>query len=236
MDGLTLLKRIKEMDSQAIVILMTGYGNEENLLEALRGGATNYFKKPFNFQELVDFIRQVLEHRREINIVPFYSPHLVEETKSFVFTTGSTNIHPIINQISLHLGNIVTESEIVNLKVGMEEMITNAIEHGNLGITFEMKNKAIEKGTWGGLLESKLGEQHISKRKVYISSQFSVDTLSVTIRDEGHGFDWQSLPEVTAESLLTYNGRGVFLTKIYYDEVIYNSTGNAVTLLKRKVV
>ena len=54
MDGLTLLNKIKKIDKSAAVILMTGYGNEEILLKALRGGATNYFKKPFNFHEIIE--------------------------------------------------------------------------------------------------------------------------------------------------------------------------------------
>ena len=48
MDGLTMLTQIRKIDRTAPVILMTGQGNEEILLSALRGGATNFFKKPFN--------------------------------------------------------------------------------------------------------------------------------------------------------------------------------------------
>ena len=59
MDGLTLLNEIKQIDSKAAVVLMTGYGNEEILLKALRGGAANYFKKPFNFREVISELRQV---------------------------------------------------------------------------------------------------------------------------------------------------------------------------------
>ena len=233
MDGLALLKRIKEIDNQAVVVLMTGYGSEEILMEALRGGATHYFKKPFNFQELVDFLSQVIEHRREADVAPFYSSHLVAETKSFVFETCNTDIHPIINQVSLHLKNIVTDSDIVNLKVGIEEIITNAIEHGNLGITFEMKSEAIEGGTWGRLLESKLNEDGNSHKRVHVESALDTHLFTITIRDEGKGFDWRSLPEVSAGSLLTFNGRGIFLTKIYFDEVLFNAVGNEVTLIKR---
>ena len=40
------------------------------------------------------------------------------------------------------------------------------------------------------------------------------------------------MPEVAPENLLAFSGRGIFLTKIYFDEVEYNETGNQVTLRK----
>ena len=54
------------------------------------------------------------------------------------------------------------------------------------------------------------------------------------IRDDGGGFDWRKLPAVEPENLLAFNGRGIFLTKIYFDEVTFNDTGNEVTLRKFK--
>lgn len=232
MDGLTLLQELRKIDPNAIVILMTGYGSEEVLLKALRGGAINYFRKPFIFQEMIDFVKHVLAHRTEIDTSQFFSSHLVEETKTFIFNTEDTDILPIINQITVHLKNLVTASEIVNLKVGIEEMITNAIEHGNLGITFEMKNEAIKKGKWGNLLQSKLSDGSNYSKKVFIQSELKEKRFIIKIRDEGQGFDWHKLPQLTAEALLAYNGRGIFLTKIYFDELLYNEKGNEVTLIK----
>ena len=82
MDGLTLLNEIRRIDRNATVILMTGQGNEDVLLKALRGGATNFFKKPFNVRELIDEIRKVVDFRLEAARSSLFSPLLVEETKS----------------------------------------------------------------------------------------------------------------------------------------------------------
>jgi anti-sigma regulatory factor (Ser/Thr protein kinase) len=65
-------------------------------------------------------------------------------------------------------------------------------------------------------------------------SRLAPDLFEITIRDEGGGFDWRKLPAVAPENLLAFNGRGIFLTKIYFDEVSYNELGNEVTLRKRK--
>ncbi len=236
MDGLTLLKEIKKIDSWAAVILMTGHGNEEMVLKALQGGATSFFKKPFNVQELIREIHKIFRYRVEVLRSSLFSPFLLEETKSFSLETGNPLYYPIINQITLQLPNLLDESEILNLKIGIEEMITNAIEHGNLGISFQEKNAAIARGGWGDLLSERLRQNDNADKRVKIHSSISADAFRIVIEDEGGGFDWRNLPAVIPENLFTFSGRGIFLTKIYYDEVIYNEAGNQVTLIKRKKV
>ncbi|MGA2478570.1 MAG: response regulator [Spirochaetia bacterium] len=234
MDGLTLLHEIKRIDRNATVILMTGQGNEDVLLNALRGGATNFFKKPFNIRELIEEIRKVVEFRLEAARSTLFSPFLVEETKRFVMPRADSAYFPIINQITLQLPCLLPEGEILNLKIGIEEMIANAIEHGNLGISFEEKNRAIEEGRLAELMAERGSQSDAAGRAVHIDARLTSEYFEISIRDEGKGFAWRDLPAVAPESLLSFNGRGIFLTKIYFDEVTYNETGTMVTLRKRK--
>lgn len=234
MDGLTLLNEIRRIDRNATVILMTGQGNEDVLLKALRGGATNFFKKPFAVRELIEEIRKVVEFRLEAARSSLFSPLLVEETKTFVMPRADSPFFPIINQITLQLPCILPAEDILNLKIGIEEVITNAIEHGNLGITFEEKSKAIQEGRLADLIAAKGRESDAAGRRVRITSRLSPQRFEITIRDDGRGFNWRSLPAVEPENLLAFNGRGLFLTKIYFDEVAFNDAGNEVTLRKNR--
>jgi CheY-like chemotaxis protein/anti-sigma regulatory factor (Ser/Thr protein kinase) len=234
MDGLSLLTEIRRIDRNATVILMTGQGSEDVLLKALRGGATNFFKKPFNVRELIEEIRKVVEFRLEAARSSLFSPLLVEETKTFVMPRADSPFFPIINQITLQLPCILPPEDILNLKIGIEESITNAIEHGNLGITFESKAKAISEGRLAELIAEKGRESDTAGRRVRIASRLTPEWFEITIGDDGRGFDWKNLPAVEPENLLAFNGRGIFLTKIYFDEVIFNDAGNEVTLRKRK--
>lgn len=234
MDGITLLSEIKKIDPQVIMILMTGFGNEDMVIRALRGGATNFFKKPFNFNDLADVINTTLKYKSELDTTTYASRALVEEIKKFEIETTQADIYPIINQICVNFRNVFPDSEIINLKIGIEEMLTNAIEHGNLGITYEEKNKAIEKGTFGRLLEQRMKEKNNQQKKIYLHSRLNKDHVEICIRDEGKGFNWRSLSEPSPENLLSYNGRGIFLTKIFYDEVKFNERGNEVVIVKRR--
>ncbi|MBN2532304.1 MAG: response regulator [Spirochaetales bacterium] len=234
MDGITLLQKVKSIDPQAIFILMTGYGDEETVLEALRAGATNFFKKPFNFKEVSDVINSVIRHKMMIDVSPFYSESLVEETKKFEIVTENANILPVINQIGIHLKNLFPESDIINLKIGIEEMITNAIEHGNLRITFDEKSDALTKGRLGKLIRERMKENNNGEKKVYVQSKLSSTELEIVIIDEGEGFNWRTLPDPEDDNFLNYHGRGIFLTRIFYDQVLFNEEGNQVTIIKRK--
>jgi CheY-like chemotaxis protein/anti-sigma regulatory factor (Ser/Thr protein kinase) len=234
MDGLALLYEIKRIDRNATVILMTGQGNEDVLLKALRGGATNFFKKPFNIRDLIEEIRTVVEFRLEAARSTLFSPFLVEETKHFVIPRADSPYFPIINQITLQLPCLLAEGEILNLKIGIEEMIANAIEHGNLGISFEEKSRAIEEGHLAELMAERGRQSDSAGRAVNVDSRLTPEHFEISIRDEGRGFAWRNLPEVAPESLLSFNGRGILLTKIYFDEVSYNDAGTMVTLRKRK--
>ncbi|HET6487352.1 MAG TPA: response regulator, partial [Spirochaetia bacterium] len=208
MDGLALLNEVKRIDRNTTVLLMTGQGNEETLLKALRGGASNFFKKPFNVRDLVDEIRKVVDYRTEAALTTLFSPFLVEESKSFVIPTSTSPYYPIINQITLQLPCLLPESEILNLRIGIEEMITNAIEHGNLEITFDEKNRAIENGSLAELVADRGRRSDAAGRTVRVSSRLTSELFEVSVQDDGRGFDWRSLPSVAPENLLAFNGRG----------------------------
>ena len=63
-DGLTLLRRIKELSPETLVILMTAYSSVENAVEAMRLGAYHYVNKPFNLDEVALIVEKALETSR----------------------------------------------------------------------------------------------------------------------------------------------------------------------------
>jgi DNA-binding response OmpR family regulator len=234
MDGLGMLRAIRAHDPQAAVILMTGYGSEDVLLEALRAGAVNFFKKPFDFQEVLAVVRSVARHRVAPDPTPFRSRYLLEETKLFELTTADLEIQPMINQIALHLSSLGDDADLIHIRIGIEEMINNAVEHGHLGITLDEKHQALERGEYGELIRQRLSLGDNARKRIRVATRLGPEELVITIRDEGPGFDWKAQPALTPEALFRYNGRGILLTRIYFDEVRYNDTGNEVTLIRRR--
>jgi serine/threonine-protein kinase RsbW len=68
-------------------------------------------------------------------------------------------------------------------------------------------------------------------KKVYINVEIDAKRAIWTIKDEGEGFNYLSLPDPTAqENIENYTGRGVFILKQLADQCVFNAQGNEVEL------
>jgi len=76
MDGMELLKKIRELEPDVPVILMTAYGTIEQAVQATKMGAFDYVRKPFNNAEIIHAIRLALEHRRLVEQTRYLSSEL----------------------------------------------------------------------------------------------------------------------------------------------------------------
>lgn len=61
MDGIEVLKRIKEMSPETKVIMITGYSTVETAVKSLKIGAFNYIEKPFTPETLLTAVKEVFE-------------------------------------------------------------------------------------------------------------------------------------------------------------------------------
>ncbi|MFN7102855.1 MAG: sigma-54-dependent transcriptional regulator [Pseudorhizobium sp.] len=62
-DGMTLMHRIRELDPEIPVILVTGHGDVQLAVKAMREGAYDFLEKPFTPQHLAGVIRRALDRR-----------------------------------------------------------------------------------------------------------------------------------------------------------------------------
>src|ERR687889_393463 len=63
MDGLALLDRVKDIDAEALVIVMTAYSSVDSAVAALRKGAYDYVTKPFVNEDLLQAVKNALRQR-----------------------------------------------------------------------------------------------------------------------------------------------------------------------------
>jgi two-component system, NtrC family, response regulator HydG len=66
MDGITLLKQLKQYDPAAVVIIMTAYASTESAIQALKFGAFDYLQKPFRVEELIQTLKRGVEFKRVV--------------------------------------------------------------------------------------------------------------------------------------------------------------------------
>ena len=68
-DGLEVLKKIKEFDTEILVIIMTAYSDVQTAVSSMKSGAYDYINKPFELEELKLLIEKGLETKSLINEV-----------------------------------------------------------------------------------------------------------------------------------------------------------------------
>jgi DNA-binding NtrC family response regulator len=73
MDGLELLRLVRNVNENLPVIILTGHGTVENALQAIQEGAWNYFLKPVNTEKLILAVIQGISKSREFKIAQLTS-------------------------------------------------------------------------------------------------------------------------------------------------------------------
>ncbi|MBL8999302.1 MAG: sigma-54-dependent Fis family transcriptional regulator, partial [Gemmatimonadetes bacterium] len=66
LSGLDLLARLKELDDELPVVVMTAFGTVETAVAAMKGGAYDFVPKPFDGDHLILTVRRAIEHARVV--------------------------------------------------------------------------------------------------------------------------------------------------------------------------
>ena len=156
-----------------------------------------------------------------------------EESGSFSFDNDLLDIHFYSSFLISYLYNTnkISSVDRFNLQIALSELLNNALEHGNLEISYEEKSKWMEEnGEIVSLIEQKRLDPKFSNRKIGISYILNQDFCSFTISDDGNGFDWKKYTQKQAEESTQLHGRGIQLSAEMVGTLSYNDKGNKVTL------
>ena len=140
----------------------------------------------------------------------------------------------VLQTIALYLKeqhvNHKCASEII---LALSELLLNALEHGNFGISREAKNELIAKDSFDATmicLEAIHKEKPIDIDYTIISKNQG-KMFEATIRDSGKGFNVQTLKGLVVDAA-NFNGRGFVIIKKLVDHFYFNVKGNAITIQK----
>jgi serine/threonine-protein kinase RsbW len=118
-----------------------------------------------------------------------------------------TAISPFVDKLMLRLRKCGCVAEgVSDVDIALREALANAIIHGN---------------------------REDRRKHVHVTCRCEPDEVSITVKDEGKGFDVNSVPDPTApENIGSVHGRGIHLMKSLMDEVRFEEGGVVVHMRK----
>lgn len=229
-NGNIVVKEIKEIDRDVPIIIITGYSDHQLILSAMKNGAVDLLKKPFKPNDLKYLINKIETLFRKIKVK--LSASFVQWEKRHIIIKN--DIHIIRSVVDFIFSNIDYISEDVSfMKIGLQEVLINAIEHGNLDITNKEKQELLDRGDYNRILKERMQLPEYRDKFVDIKIFSTPEYLKITIQDMGKGFDPSSIPDPeNPENFLKESGKGILMAIHAFDNVEYNSVGNCVTLIK----
>jgi len=90
MDGFEAMSRMFELDPEILVIIMTGFASVESAVSALKQGAWDYLKKPFEFADLVKTVKNGVAQRNLIAEKRFYAARLEASEKQYQYIVDNS--------------------------------------------------------------------------------------------------------------------------------------------------
>ncbi|MBN1495549.1 MAG: response regulator [Spirochaetes bacterium] len=160
----------------------------------------------------------------------------ISEKQSFSMGTQLFLVGDVTDRMTRNLVRYLDPDTVELIRLALVEIIINAIEHGNLEISYEDKSGAIEKGNYFDYMSGRQANPQYRDRKVRVDFEINQDEARYVVTDSGAGFDYRNffereMTEINEE--YTPHGRGMIMAKKIFDEMAYNEKGNQVTLVKK---
>lgn len=229
LDGMELLKRIKA-DSRfrdLPVIMQTAAGSPDQVREGLAAGAHYYLVKPYQRDSLLTIVRGALtdnDSRKALQRKLAEHGNALQLMSSAQFCLRNVEEAGVLAAF-LAQACPCPESAVL----GLSELLVNAVEHGNLSISYKEKTELRREDRWNEEVARRLSLPENQTKRVRALLERIPDGISIRICDEGPGFDWENYLDFDPARAFDPNGRGIALARMSsFDSIEYMGCGNTV--------
>jgi CheY-like chemotaxis protein len=229
MDGIELTKRLKadRICRDIPVIMQTAAKKKAEMIEGIEAGVYYYLPKPYDREILLSVVGSAcngfedLSHlKKDLGQIK----DIVHVVEDFNFKLKSLDE---AKRLAPMLASIFPNPD--QTVLGVSELLINAIEHGNLGVTYAEKTQLLNESRWHEEIKRRMDLEEYRDRYVRVSLNRSARELTLWIRDDGDGFDWREYLEISLERASHNHGRGIAMSKsLSFDTMQYIGRGNEV--------
>ncbi len=229
LDGMEFLRRMKQ-ESRFInipVIIQTAASLPDQVRQGLAAGAYYYLTKPYEPEALISIVRAALNDRRSRAQLLNRAAALEEIQKlirsveyAFVTLDDVSRLVPVLAAMC---------PEPNAAAPGLADLMVNAVEHGNLALSYEEKSALKWDGDWEAEIRRRLALPQFAERYATIHVKQAKHGVVFTITDQGNGFDWEKYLSFDPCRAFDPNGRGIAMAKLTsFSEIEYQGNGNVV--------
>ncbi len=231
MDGMQLVAHMKKHDTLKImpVIIQTAAGSSVQICEGIEAGVFYYLIKPYTKSLLLSLVRSATaEVGRRRKVLGQLRQHSVAgrclHQAHFTFQTIAD-----VQDIAYTVASWLPDP--MQVAPGLSELMFNAVEHGNLGISYDEKNRLIEEGSWISEIERRTSLPEHAHKRAELFFERSAEKVTIRISDKGSGFDFQPYLSLNMHRLTDAHGRGIAMAKaLAFDDMAYSDGGSTVTV------
>ena len=210
MDGLEVLKTMKDdpLLRHIPVVFQTGKKEEAHIQEGIEAGARYYLTKPFSGNTLEVVVRTVIADHEQFKKLQSdminTQQQIVEMLQHTKFLKLEFKSLDEARAFAALIGSMFSN---YGAGIGLLELMLNAIEHGNLGVSYEEKTMFLKNDTWTEEIAKRLEEN--SDKVVTLTMEQDDDRIVITIRDQGKGFKWDQYLDFDPSRATHSHGRGI---------------------------
>ena len=229
--GLTLTKTLRARHVPCPVIVMAVHQSEQAVIHALRAGAVDFLQKPIGVEELAHALQRA---RYLLPADMTDTPGLVRSDYTLTTDSDPEHIPGIVSWLLRATAGSLSETTQLHLRGTLQELLLNSVEHGNLEISYRVKQQALDQNRFSQLVQERLAQPRLAQRTVtiHVHCDRRAGLLEYRIADQGKGFQWKTRLHRATEvcDAKDASGRGIFLAQSFFPSLRYNERGNEVTV------
>lgn len=176
-------------------------------IELLSAGAYDVVVEPVGIEAMADKIAQAAAcHQAALEAMDLRRG--IRKRLDMDLPSECTMVHRVVCYVVREARDFGFEGRHLRtaIPLALTEALVNAVKHGN---------------------------DEAADKRVGLSVDIDVDGVTMTVWDEGEGFDPASIPEsIRPEDILKESGRGIFLIRAYMDEVEFSEDGRRIRMKK----
>ncbi|MBN2078974.1 MAG: ATP-binding protein [Spirochaetes bacterium] len=139
-------------------------------------------------------------------------------------------------RVTRNLKRYLDDDTVELVRLAFVEVLINAIEHGNLEISFREKTRALESKNYFEFISGRQADPRYRDRRVRIDFSIHAGEAVYLVADDGAGFDYEDFFRNGLEDRdghLRSHGRGLIMARKIFDTVEFMGRGNEVRMVKR---